>query len=233
VKSTLIFALSLVVVSSFNVRNALAVDAADPYFTFGEPEIQEIADDASMTIAPMVSPDGDWLGDLNEANVAIDQIINMGKKVWDIVEANRPVVNIQTDTANALPRGVETWQSLQGWQVPTSKVFRISYKNGFGSKVVDFSYRVLYTHGGNVNGKGAYLTNVTVIPANLEVLWGYTFNMKASVPSVTNVGTMSSPVGAAQMLIEWKVDTAVKHSQRTASYYMQGDGVFKDLSAGN
>ena len=89
-----------------------------------------------------------------------------------------------------------------------------------------------YAYGGNVGGKGAYLANMSVTPADLTVAWGYTFNAQASVPSVLNVGTTAEPIGAAQLQISWKVDTVMKHEQSSNTYFVRGDGVFTDLSNG-
>lgn len=185
-----------------------------------------------LALLPEAGPADGIAGGLNEAEVVLDRVINIGKKVWAIIEANRPVVNIQTDSANALPEGARAWQNLSGWSAPQSRVYRVTYKNLFGVTVVGFSYRVLFTPGGNVNGKGRYLTQVAILPAALDVAWGYSFDMNAAVPSVTNAGSAENPVGAAQLLLSWKVSTPLKHSQNTQSFYVQGDGQFLDLSNG-
>lgn len=165
-------------------------------------------------------------------DIVIDQIINLGARVWDVVVRNRPVVNVSTQTATALPKGVTEWTQLAGWQAPRAKIFRIRWQNLYRMDVVDFSVRVLYTYGGNVRGKGRYLTNVTIVPANLTVAWGYTFNAKASVPSVTNAGTERDPVGAAELLSTWSVDTVLKHEEGSMSFYVRGDGQFLNLTNG-
>jgi len=177
------------------------------------------------------------IGEINEGldglNVAIDQIINMGKKLWTVVTNNKPSVNIKLDTGNALPAGVPNWMVLTGWKTPKAFVYRTTYVNGFGVNVVDFAYRVTYTYGGSVNGKGQYLTQATIVPANLEVAWGYTFNAEASIPMVTNAGTSAYPVAGMQMEMHWTVETPLKHAQSRDAYYIRGDGEFVNLSAGH
>ncbi|MGK5084718.1 hypothetical protein WDW37_15600 [Bdellovibrionota bacterium FG-1] len=166
----------------------------------------------------------------NETLVVIDQIINLGKKIWEVVSANQPVVNIQTDSANAVPQGVTGWEALEGWQAPMARTYHVQYENLLGMTVVEASFRVLFTPGGNYHGKGLYLTHVVVIPSSLTVAWGYKFGLVASVPSITNAGTSANPIAAAEVLLNWKVDTAVKHDERTISFYVRGDGVFSSYN---
>lgn len=183
---------------------------------------------------PLTTPVPGWdiLKDLRNGTLVLDQILNYGARIWKIVEANKPVVNVKVATANALPAGTRDWRGYQGWQTPRSRVYRISYKNFYGINVVDFSYRVLYTYGGNVFGKGRYLTNVTILPANLSVAWGYKFDAESAVPSVLNAGTVANPVAAMELLMKWSVDTVVSHNQMTTSFFVRGDGEFVNLTNG-
>ncbi len=160
----------------------------------------------------------------------IGDIVNIGKLVWDIITYNKAVANMQTDMATALPKGVSDWSAMLGW-MSESKAYRIAYKNKLGSNVVDFTYRVLFTHSGSFNGKGKYLTAITIIPANLTVLWGFQFNAKASVPTVLNVGTLEDPVAAARMFLRWGVKSVLSANEITKTYTVQGDGVFADTSS--
>jgi hypothetical protein len=239
--------LGLVALSFANVASAARLTPEQrAYFTIGRPHVELVSetlpdagkgldlDVSTMAPADGVPTDGATiLEGLNEADMILDKVINMGKKIWAIIEANKPVVNVQTDSANALPEGSKSWLNLQGWQAPVARVYRVNYTNVYGMNVVDFSYRVQFTAGGSVGGKGRYLAQVSVMPANLDVAWGYQFNMTASVPTVTNAGTTADPVGAANVVVTWKIDTVMKHSEESQSYYVQGDGKFLDLSQGN
>ena len=164
------------------------------------------------------------------ASILLDNIINLGKKIWTLVEANHAVVSIATDRANALPQGISTWEHMQEWKTPSSRLFRVTYKNFFGMNVVDFTFRLIYTYGGSVNGKGLYLTQIGVIPADLLVRSGYTFNVHAFVPNITNAGTSESPMAAAEILVNWSLDNYAKHIEGSQSYYVRGDGYFEDMS---
>lgn len=166
---------------------------------------------------------------LKDIEVIVDQIINIGKKIFAIVEAGRPVVNLKIDNANALPKGLTCWSDLAGWNAPQSKVYNVRYQNGFGMNVVDFTYRVLYTAGGSFNGVGKYITNATFQPANVSVAWGFNFNANASIPSVFNTGSKNDPVAGMQMNMEWKVTNVISHEQGAESFYVNGENKMEKL----
>lgn len=228
--------------------NADGLSIVDHYLTVGEVEVEEIkplAPNLSIEIPPPSPPASDDTGSKDGGAdesaapqpfnplIDLDTVINLGKKIWVIIDANKPVVDVHTDTANALPKGAQSWQDLANWQAPVSKLFHVTYRNLFRMKVVDFSYRVLYTYGGTANGKGQYLTNVTIVPAELNVAWGYYFSAQALVPNVTNAGSSEDPIAAAELMLRYTVKTTLKHSEVTSSFYVRGDGNFKDLSNGS
>ena len=164
------------------------------------------------------------------AVVLVEKIVNIGLKVWKVVEANRPVVGVSRHVAHAVPEGVNSWRELEGWDRPRTRVYRVEYENFFGMTVVSFTYRVLYTAGGHVGGTGNYLANVTIVPADLQVAWGYTFNAEVDVPQVVNVGSRNRPLAGAELLLSWRVATVMKESHQSMSYFVQGDGRFYDLN---
>ena len=171
----------------------------------------------------------DVLGDIDAAGVIIDQIMNLGRKVWNIIALGKPVTNINFDVANALPKGVTCWRDLQNWSAPQSKVYAIQYKNGFGMNVIDFAFRVTFVPGGNYKGQGKYIANATVQPAHLTVQWGFNFDAAAEVPLVFNQGTSEDPIAALQLNIHWKTNTVVTHAEQTETFYLNGAGVFQKM----
>jgi hypothetical protein len=156
-----------------------------------------------------------------------DQIVNIGQKVWEIVQAGKPVVNIETPVAYALPRGLNCWTDLEHWQAPRTQVYEVSYKNGFGMEVVKFRFRLHYTYGGGKAELGQYLANVSVLPAELNVLWGYNFDAKVEVQPAINLGTKENPIGGLELNVRWTVKTVLKESINSFHFFVQGDGVAK------
>ncbi len=228
---------------SSTVFAATSAPSLAKYYQFGRPVIQEVtsgpladyqplATDFAACNASQAGVLGDALDPLNpidRAHIWLDKIINIGKKAWSVVELGRPVVNIAIDSANALPQGIGCWNHLTGWSVPQSKTYKVSYVNGFNSEVVSFAFRVIYTAGGSFNGAGRYISNATVVPAQLNVAWGYTFNATTVVPNVFNSGTLEQPIAGMQLNLNWSVDTVVKHVQQAESFYIGGDGAFKRM----
>lgn len=180
--------------------------------------------------APQPSFD-DVIHNINGTVDTIDHIVNLAQKIWNIIQQNQPVVNIATNYANAVPYGTTHWTQLQGWHQPASKRYAFSMKNGFGSEVVKVTYQVDYTYGGNLNGKGKFLTGVTIEPISVTTAWGYKISMLSMVPdsTVVNVGTSADPVAAMQVQLDWTVHTALKDITSKAIYYVQGDGLIQEM----
>jgi hypothetical protein len=158
-------------------------------------------------------------------------IINIGQKIWDIIVANKPVVDVKTQYASAVPSGLTNWLSLSGWKVPEATTYVFSAKNAYGVTVVNVRYVVVRTYGGSYLGKGKYLTGVTISPLQVDVVWGYKFSLSMEVPdsAVVNAGTAADPVAGMDANIKWNIQTPIKESQGQGMYYVQGDGLFKEI----
>ncbi|HVE15056.1 MAG TPA: hypothetical protein VNI01_16800 [Elusimicrobiota bacterium] len=162
-------------------------------------------------------------------DVGLDRIVNIASKIWQIIEENRPVVDVRTTYAAAVPEGITHWSQLSQWSAPEGTSYRLSAKNLYGVTVVDVRYKVLRQWGGRWNGKGRYLSGVTIAPLAIDVAWGYRVSFDAAAPSVSNVGTSEDPVASMVAELKWRVATVLKHSEGTGVYYLQGDGVFREL----
>jgi hypothetical protein len=205
------------------------------YFTIDTVTVQEIPDESPLMGTTKVYeyaqdfPVPPQISQTKQLEVEIDTIINIGKKVWAIVEAGKPVVNVELNSASAMPAGIKGWQQLAGWKAPRSSTYRVHYTNLYTMNVVDFSYRVMFTYGGNYKGLGRYVTGATIVPAALDVAWGYSFKANVEIPTVVNMGTIKDPVGGIQMNVNWEVGTVIKNSQTRASYFVDGLGQLKQL----
>lgn len=161
----------------------------------------------------------------------LNDILNLAQRLWTIIEANRPVVDVQNSYASALPRGLEHWSQLTGWTPPKGVLYRLTAKNLYGMKMVDVQYSVQRTYGGGYKGKGKYLTAVTVLPLEVNVGSGYRFDLSASVPdsSIINVGTEEDPIAAMSPVLTWRIRTVLKDSQGRSMYHVRGDGRFSEV----
>lgn len=212
------------------------IDAAKQYpnyFTLNPDSIRlqllEVTEEPDMSYVKMseTPPKDD-----SSILVTIDQIVNIASKVWNIIQANAPVVNIETKYATAYPEGVTAASQLAQWSKPKSYVYGFYAENLWGSVMIDCKYKVSLTYNGSYKGKGKYLTAVAVIPTTVSVGWGYKFYMSAAVPdsTVANVGTHLDPVAAMQLKLNWKMATALKEIDGTSVYYVQGDGFYEEIA---
>ena len=182
-------------------------------------------------VEPAALPEGGDPG--GDPTVMLDVIVNIGKKVWAIIDANKPVVDIKTQYATGLPQGVTSAAQLAGWKPPRGVIYGLTAKNSYGMQVLNVKWEVLRTYGGRYKGHGQFLSGVTIQPLQVDVLWGYKFSLDATVgdTSITNAGTDEEPIAGMQPVIQWRVQTAIKDSTGRAGYYLQGDGQMMELGS--
>jgi len=106
---------------------------------------------------------------LDAADVIVDKVINIGTKIWNVLEKGRPTFNLSSIQANALPQGAKHWTQLQRWNQPTSKVYSVTAKNIYGYEILRFDYRIILLAGGDVGGVGRYIGYATVQPVTVNI----------------------------------------------------------------
>ncbi|MEF3279388.1 MAG: hypothetical protein K6357_00240 [Elusimicrobiota bacterium] len=170
---------------------------------------------------------------LADTIVSIEKIVNIAEKMWNMVVSNKPAVNVESKYAVALPKGVSDAVELSGWSKPKTYLISFYFENLYGVDVINVSYKVTYVYGGNYNGKGKYLAAVWAIPVSIDAMWGFSFNMSASVPdsTVVNVGSSANPIAALQLKVSWSAKSVLKEVDGTAVYYIQGDGYFEEIAS--
>eukprot|EP01086_Lenisia_limosa_P015495 TRINITY_DN49_c0_g1_i1.p1 TRINITY_DN49_c0_g1~~TRINITY_DN49_c0_g1_i1.p1 ORF type:complete len:220 (+),score=78.44 TRINITY_DN49_c0_g1_i1:82-741(+) len=151
-------------------------------------------------------------------------IINTAKEFWKFIEDNKPVVHTNTTYADAIPQGITSWDQLENWSMPKHQTWILVAKNTFGVEVLHFEFTIQFVYGGSFEGVGKYITDATILMSRLEVSWGYTFNANVDVSKVHNRGTKTNPIASMTINIHHSLDSTVKHSEGTASYYIDGEG---------
>lgn len=172
-------------------------------------------------------------GPLPPGGINPGDIINIGKIIWEIIEANRPVVDVRQSYAAAVPKGITHWTELSGWNPPELSVYELTADNKRGGKAVQVRFQVMRTAGGNYRGKGKYLTGVTVEPIMISVSSGYKFYLEAFVPpeTVANRGSQEDPIAGMVAVLRWTIKTVAKETRGSRQFYLQGDGLFKEITA--
>ena len=165
--------------------------------------------------------------------VLIDKIVNAASKLWKLVTDNAPVVNISSKYATAIPQGIEHFTQLSNWKMPKAYTYAFNAKNLYGAEVINVKYKVIYIYGGDYNGKGKYLTGVSIVPEIVDVAWTYRFDLNAEVPdsTVINIGPSDDPVSALQLQLSWTIASAIKESRGMSVYYIQGDGFMREIAS--
>jgi len=216
------------------MKRILFVAAAFPLLAMGSTGIvkndlgltiytQEVATPASA-IEQIEALDGsDYADDLGGALKDINEIINLGEKIWKIIEKNKPVLNVKYAYANAVPKVIKGPEELEGFSSMQYKSFRKFGKNGFGSTVFDVTYTLAHRYNGTYQGRGKFLDAVTVLPHKMDVLWGYTVNFNVNRISTANVGSEKEPVASVAMEMDFQVATVIKASQYRNLYEFRGD----------
>ena len=225
--SLAVLSFSVPAAAQFSMKEIVAASRDPKAYTVDELSI-EIA-----KVGPTVSPTEVTAPEPGPGDVIpiLDSIVNLGQKIWKIIEDNKPIVDVKTQYATALPEGIKSWTQMGGWQRPKGTIYQLTAKNAYGSQVINLRYQVLRTTGGSYKGTGKYLTAVTVEPLLIEAAWGYRLSVDASVPdsSVVNVGTTEVPVAAMMAQLGWRISTAIKVSQGKGIYYLQGDGAYQEI----
>ncbi len=158
------------------------------------------------------------------SGVTLEKIVNIGNIIWSLIDMGRVHTRVQTYRAFALPKGIVCWTDLDNWQIPISKVFSVEYKNLVGNVIAVYSYRISFVYGGNVDGVGKYIANLTVTPVDLRVSWGFNFSSEVHIPATFNIGTRQNPIAGMQVFVFWNIGNSLKAEQKSALYFVAGDG---------
>eukprot|EP00929_Paragymnodinium_shiwhaense_P027596 TRINITY_DN1616_c0_g1_i1.p1 TRINITY_DN1616_c0_g1~~TRINITY_DN1616_c0_g1_i1.p1 ORF type:complete len:221 (+),score=44.91 TRINITY_DN1616_c0_g1_i1:65-727(+) len=132
-------------------------------------------------------------------DVTPDQIINIGKQVWEIIKDSKPTANVTkiSMAASGVPKGITEWTSLEGFNPAENHRFSLKRSNLFGIPVIEYDFAVSFLKGGSYNGTGAYLAEVRLVPERLWMgLGAGTMNAQVEITQVLNAGTKAAPVAA-------------------------------------
>ena len=167
---------------------------------------------------------------LGEVIMTIEKLLALGKKIWKIVEAGRPVVQTAfAPTVSVLPN-VENpktaFDEMENWSMPKVKRYRVTYKNLLGMEVVAFTYGVYYKHGGTYKGAGRYLTGVNVDARDVKVSWGFEFNAASTVVAISNRGSSANPNTGLTVKINYLAKSVLREIRSSESFHVTGKGAF-------
>ena len=164
-----------------------------------------------------------------DAGLDINALITLGEKIWQIVKDGEPTLEYNTNSVSAIPNGAICPFNMSGWSLPQSRTYQLTYSNLFGVDMISFKYKVIYSYGGKYLERGAYLTNVSVHPADIKVNWGQSFNANVNMANTLNVGTSDDPVAGIQVVLEWNVGNVLNKFKSQRVYFVEGRGTITEL----
>ncbi len=205
----------------------------EKYFTIESVTVRELNELVWKNDTSVTPPPKDPVKDIGAVVMLIDKIVAVGKKIWDIVSAGRPVVQTNMDkVVSVLPRmeGEGTaFYDMEGWDIPQSKDYMVEFKNGFGSAVVSFTYTVFYQAGGTFEEKGMYLTGVNVTATNVEVSWGFDFDATTALVAISNHESKVNPEAGATLQVKYTVKNWLKQITSTETVHVMGRGKIQKI----
>uniref|UniRef100_A0A7S1T4N7 Uncharacterized protein n=1 Tax=Tetraselmis chuii TaxID=63592 RepID=A0A7S1T4N7_9CHLO len=158
-------------------------------------------------------------------NPSIDDIVRIGKDIWNVVEENRGVIDYATDYSGAVPRAaVSDPFTMTGWKNQDVKGWRWQLINGYNSTVVDFTWAFKANTQGQYQGNGQFLNHVTTVVADVYAAWGFHVSVKAHADEPYNAGTLGAPVAVQELQVTMEVTTALNSRIDNCRVRFFGDG---------
>nr|BDT29392.1 hypothetical protein BHI3_28580 [Bacteriovorax sp. HI3] len=206
----------------------------DPALVISSVEVHEVEtpDDKATVELPKVPTNP-----IDEVAMYLDGLIAIGKKIWPIIEAGRPVI-----TTNGLIPSLSVLPHIEGsaaktelyqmanWSAPKAVSYRVSYKNLYGSEVIGFTYTVFFQYNGSYKGNGKYITSLKVQASQVYAAWGFNFDATSELVNVANVGSEENPVASAIIQISYKAKGLLNEMRNSESFYVDGTGTMQLLN---
>jgi len=192
------------------------------YFTIASVELEKIQ--GSVTSAPLNSEK--LMGGLGDIFMVVDKLFALGKQIWQVVEAGRPVVTSSFIPFSVLPKVATMGElyEMEGWSAPKAEKYKITYQNFLGMDVVTFDFSIHFQYDGSLNGVGRYITGGNIVPDSIDVSWGYNLDASSKIVTITNRGTSAAPVAAATIQIHYNVSNVLSNVSSDLVFHITGDG---------
>ncbi|PWU12808.1 MAG: hypothetical protein C5B49_15815 [Bdellovibrio sp.] len=167
-----------------------------------------------------------------QGGVGLDDIVNVGKLIWDAIVDDTPTVDFEINVGTAIPSAVKCWTDLQDFQEPQLRSKTVSLTNFLGMTAVQFDYLVIWLPGGKYKEqrkyKGKYIGYATIIPKNIYLIHGWHVEARVSVVAF-NKGTRNSPLAGMILNIVYRMSNLFSLTEKGDSFEIDATGGFKGL----
>jgi hypothetical protein len=226
--------LSYLLVFSFvsPVMAEITVAKDDPAYTLASVSVTELPvynfEYKVPPKAPTPNPAPTPSNPINEISIIIDSMIALGKKLWPIIDAGRPVITDRlAPSVSIIPRtdlAQAVLYEMENWSAPAVKRYRVAYKNKLGSDVVAFTYTVYFQFNGSWNNVGKYVTSLKVEASEIYTSWGFNLDATSEMINISNVGTKEAPIGSGIIQVSYKVKGYLNEVRSAQSFFVDGEG---------
>lgn len=170
-------------------------------------------------------------------------VVALGEAIYTLVEKGRPKITTEYAPISILPRDPTNTETdpakkyavdpfdMEGFSFPVEKIITSKIKSPFGSEVVTFQYKILYSYGGSYNGRGKYLTGINIIPLKVTAGWGWVLNSSMKFSGMMNHGTRENPIVGAIITVKYNMTNLTRGVERNDTIYITGDGKMKAMIA--
>lgn len=235
-KKTLLLAL----VVSANM--AVAAPKIDKAHRVGSIEITEITplsmdfnkllDDPTTPVVTPAAPAVDPIERTGKIISMTKDMVALGEVIYTLVQKGKPTSTTDYAPISVVPKDPTTKDyidpfELENFSMPVQKVFSAKIKSLTGKDIVSFTYKVIYSYGGSYNGAGKYLTGVQIVPAAINVKFGWDFKMTMKLGGIMNHGTKADPVAGVLVAVKYSMSSWGRTEERNDTVHITGLGQLK------
>lgn len=161
------------------------------------------------------------------------EIVALGESVYELIKKGKSTINTNDfTTINVVPLDPNTknpvsLEDIEYSSQPVVKKYETKFKNSLGIVTASFKYQVVYSYGGSYDGKGKYLTNVSLVPTSTQIPWATNFNATMKVQKVGFRGSKDSPIAEVMLSIKYQYNS-LGAVERNHLIYISGDGTIRN-----
>lgn len=157
----------------------------------------------------------------------IEDVINTGYTVWEVIDGEKPAVDISSATANAMPTGADFSQLSA--PAGTGRIYRqVVDWNQRGDQVVHVGWNLNWDYGSTYRGGGAFIPNCWLSVAGTPEIkrgWSVNVSVRFHQPSLLNPGT-DRPVAVLPVTMTRRLRSlgGVTDESKVYELVLYGDG---------
>jgi len=213
--------------------------------------------DSGKPVTPEQMQDLGLSKEMDKNPLAVGAIINTGAAAWGVITSGAPASGVDASHATATPGLSFNWNALTGWKGPKEVIYSYKVTNLMGIDVIKVKYKVAFFYGGTEDSTktpnkvmkentyvpvsigdtatkepviGSYIINFTVRPVEIDIKWGWKFDLTVKMSDPMNIGTKLRPIAYLQSELYWTISNAFSTQGGNCAYSVDGLGNFKDLT---